>query len=242
MTSGTSSLSHGLSQMATSPPSDDNLAFSTTPPKNAFFVRRAINLSKKKIKPLMFTAFMYADGKELDGDTFSGSWSNFIIDHRGTSYILTGNTDAVTGSTDQPVTSMQTKLVGVIETLKWITDGLPEDYLSHVELNLFSDDIFIVNTLKEWIPKWYKENFKISKLDATKERPCADLLREIAEITMNVKLTIKWTSPVSNEYLIAAKNKVSEENNRPCQEENNDTVHPDQDDTPDDQIPDDTDI
>ena len=84
-------------------------------------------------------------------------------------------------------------MTAIIEGLNWIYTSVDQKYRKYITITLYSDSIYCVNTIKDWIHKW--ENDK--SIDS---RPNSDLLKQLLEILNKVKVDAKWIQRVSNQY------------------------------------------
>lgn len=137
-----------------------------------------------------------------------GAWASLIQRHpqdnnsttRHTTYMISGNEES--GS------NIQIRMTGLKEVLKWITADVDSSNWPYVEAVLVSSDVFLVNLLREWLPRWARNDFSVNKSQEAK-RPNYELLSEIAAISTKIKLSVEWQSDNSHE-MITISNKVDE--------------------------------
>ena len=184
-----------------------------------FFDRKSLDQRKLKPKPLVFYIYLCSNYKtDQETNLEIGAWCSLIIqqpqypmstiskeiqlkqNNSNTTYLLSGS--------EKFNNHIRIRLLGVKESLEWITVNVDINNLSHVETVLISNDVFVVNMLREWIPKWNKNNFKL-KTDDEQYRPNSDMLKAIANVSTKIKLSVKWQSEKSYE-MIALSKKVDE--------------------------------
>lgn len=172
--------------------------------KTIFFDKRNINKKKAKPKPIVYHIYLCTKYNQLD-ETDIGAWSSLIIKQPQ---------DSVTKSKEKHRSSymlscllccnhIRIRLFGLKESLEWIISAIDEKHIPYVEVMFASNDVFLVNTLKEWIPKWSKNDFM--KDDNETKRPNHDILSDIAKISNNIKMNVRWINESSFEMINLSK-------------------------------------
>lgn len=162
--------------------------------KTVFFDKKCVN--KKKIKPKPIVFYIYLCSKYIpteDSSNDLGAWSSLITKQTQETIVKTKeikNRSSYMLSSVLYGNHIRMRLFGVKESLEWIVSSIPEDSIQYIEVNFTSNDVYIVNLLKEWIPKWAKTNFM--KDDNEGQRPNSDLMIDIAKISEKIKMTLKW--------------------------------------------------
>jgi len=179
--------------------------------KTVFFNRKSLDIRKKKLKPIVYQIYLctYCLPSEIISETPQnlvlselGAWCALIVRQpqdmfnaekdTQTTYMLSG--------VEESNSHIEIRLNGVKESLNWITANLEKNQYSSVETTFVSNDVFVVNILREWLPKWHKNDFKLGPKGSGDDiRPNLDLLRSISEISTNIKLVVKWQAEKSYE-------------------------------------------
>jgi hypothetical protein len=110
-----------------------------------------------------------------------------------TTYMLSG--------VERSHSHIRIRLRGVIESLNWITGNVPESQYPYIEATFVINDVFVVNTLREWLPKWRKNEFNMDVTSDERKRPNLDLLTEISNISSRINISVKWQIDQSNEMI-----------------------------------------
>ena len=173
-----------------------------------FFDRKSINQRKRKPKALVFHIYHCCkygpeipsgDSDELDGDGDTGAWCYLIVQQPQDSFnasATNAQTTYMVSAIDVNTNHVRIRLNGLLESLKWIVGA---DATEHsIETVFISTDVFIVSILREWIPKWRRTNFRMGK-GSDEKRPNSDLLEQISDLIVNMKLTVSWQDEYSNE-------------------------------------------
>jgi hypothetical protein len=181
--------------------------------KFIFFNRNNVNKSKSKPKPIVYNIFIctkYKTSENINDDLCYGCWSFLCIQQPQDAHNNQQEKQTTYMVSNEEISKnhVHIRLLGIIEILKWITCNIDELQYPSVHANIVSNDVFVVNLLKEWIPKWHKNNFCINKNDNEK-RPNYVLLEQISNITSRINLSIKWEVEKSNNLLSVVK-KVDE--------------------------------
>lgn len=185
---------------------------SPTRSRKVFFNRKHINKNKLKPKPLVYHVFLCSKCKPIEDDTGDvGAWSALIVRQPQDAYggQQEPQTTYIVSGTEKKQNHIRIRLSGVKESLKWIVSNMEEVQYPAVEAVYISNDIFIVNMLREWLPKWYGNKFRMDKHDETVKRPNADILEEIGAISTKIKLSIRWQAETSHDMSSIAR-KVDE--------------------------------
>ena len=90
-------------------------------------------------------------------------------------------------------TNNRMEMLAIIEGLNWIYASVDQKYRKYITITLFSDSIYCVNTIKDWIHRWEKD-------ESIETRPNSDLLKQLLEILNKVKVDARWIQRVSNPY------------------------------------------
>lgn len=181
---------------------------SDTKPKS-FFTRKS-GSKIKRLKPIVYKVYLCCkclgddsddipESKEnIDNTKIIGAWAADIIrppqdaskNIKRNVYTLVGTEEA-----DDPI---QIQLKAVREVLIWITGDVNSSQWSCIEATIITNDVFLMNLLKEWIPKWHTQNYMTRKHE---KRPNAALLQEIGDMSTQIKLTMDWQVDISQEML-----------------------------------------
>ena len=162
---------------------------------SVFFDRKCLDQNKKKTKPVVYEIHLCSKCRKLDSDTpvelEFGAWSALIVQYpQDMNPHDTQTTYMISGVEESP-SHIRIRLLGVKECLEWITATSNGHYES-VEATLYSNDVFVVNTLREWIPKWIKTDFRMDKNEYNERRPNFDILQDIARISTGIKFQVRW--------------------------------------------------
>ena len=177
--------------------------------KNIFFDRKSIKIAPKKPKTMVFQIYLCCKYISSDDNADYGAWSSLIVQQPQDSFSKndTSQTFMISG-VESSNNHIRIRLIGVIESLNWVTAKIDPSNYSSVDLIFITNDIFISNLLREWIPKWKKNNFNISN-DSENKRPHSDLLEQIASISTNINLNVNWQANETYE-MSTLSNKVDE--------------------------------
>jgi ribonuclease HI len=141
----------------------------------------SITPEKKKKRELKYT--LYTDGS-CDNNKIGG-WASIIIDKNEKQFTISGK--------EENATNNRMEMVAIIEGLNWIHTSVDQKYRKYITITLFSDSIYCVNTIKDWIYRWEKD-------DSIETRPNSDLLKQLLNILNKVKVEARWIQRVSNPY------------------------------------------
>jgi hypothetical protein len=198
-----------MSETCLSPADNTQLESLTKPKKHVFFIRKPFE-RKRRLKTLVYQIYHCAQCKPSDDGTKDiGSWASLLIQQpqdSGSHYDTVQNTCMLSAehlSGDK--SHIRIRLDGIIESLVWITTNIKitkDDVV--VVANIVSNDVFVVNSLREWIPKWEKTTYQISNSDEDK-RPHSDLMAKIGSISTKIKLSVRWQSEKSYEMSLLAR-------------------------------------
>lgn len=176
---------------------NQNISVNDQPVKKNIFWVPKVN-DKKKIRPLIFDIYLCV--KHIDiNDQEVGAWSALVIkqslenNKSQTTYMVSG---------EDRDNHIKMRLNALKESIEWVTLSVSEELKKHLVLNIFSNDIYLVNVIRYWITKWENTNFNIEK----EERPNKELLISIMEQIRNIKIEIKWKSEETNEMLPLKRN------------------------------------
>lgn len=136
----------------------------------------------------------------MDETKIVGAWSADIFrppqdttnQHKRSSYSVS--------SLEQAEDHIQIRLAALKEIFHWITADVDQSMWPRISASIVSNDVFLVNLLREWLPKWHIQNYKIGKTDEY-ERPNAEMLREIGNISTKIKLNSSWQVDTAHEMM-----------------------------------------
>jgi len=148
---------------------------------------------KKKMRELKFQ--LYTHGAETR-DSITG-WASLIVDKNENKTFLCGEEQF-----DNP---NRVHLYSILEGLNWIYSQVDKKYREYIVVNLFTDSVYCVNILKEWIQKWTEEGE-----EKVLERPNGDLILKLNSHLKTIKINPKWTSKTQNEYAWMVTKKANE--------------------------------
>ena len=141
----------------------------------------SITPERKKKRELKY--ILYTDGS-CDNNKVGG-WASIILDKNENQFTISGK--------DENTTNNRMEMLAIIEGLNWIYSSVEQKYRKYITITLFSDSIYCVNTIKDWIRKWEKD-------ESIETRPNSDLLKQLLEILNKVKVEARWIQRVSNPY------------------------------------------
>jgi len=124
---------------------------------NTSFVK-PISEEKKRLKDLKFNIYIKGYVEQ-----HKGKWASIITNTKGDKNTLIGDSN---NATDERM-----ELYSVLESFKHIFQSLEDKDKKFCKLFLYTESIYIINVLKEWIHLWKKERFI--------NRPNGDLLNEL---------------------------------------------------------------
>lgn len=167
-----------------------------------FFDRKMLDHRRRKPKPLVYQIYLCSKCQP-DGtsDQEIGAWCALIVQQpQNTLGASSAQTTYMISGMEESNSHIRIRLQGILEALKWITANISEEQYASVEATFISNDVFAVNMLREWIPKWAKSSYKMgSKTQRTEElRPNYDILQQISLISTGIKLIVKWQSERSH--------------------------------------------
>ena len=149
-----------------------------------------ISDEKRRLKELKYQ--LYTNGYHSEEDNI---WSCYIIDPNNDNWSISGvHTNAKS--------THEMELIAIIEGLEWILYKYTSDIQKHVRISLFSNSIYSINLLKEWLKIWKKEGWE--------NRPNSYLFERLDNITLNCILTPKWIPEKSCEYSINCDNIIND--------------------------------
>ncbi len=151
-----------------------------------------MNINKKPHN--IFQIYVYS--KFLD-DKDKGAWAALVICYPQDCSIKPNSQTTYLISSIEEETSIRLRLISLRESLKWV---LRPD--SSVEIELFLSDIFLYSIMKEWLPKWRRKNYKLSN---NEDRPNADILKEIGDLSMEINITTEYCVEVDHSMNILQK-------------------------------------
>jgi ribonuclease HI len=149
---------------------------------------------KKKMRELKFQ--LYTHGSDHQESTTG--WASLILDKNENKTFLCGEEHF-----DNP---NRVHLYSIIEGLNWIYNQVDQRYRQYIVVNLFSDSVYCVNILKEWLQKWIEEGE-----EKVLERPNGDLMISLHDLLKVIKIHPKWTSKTQSEYAWMVAKKANEQ-------------------------------
>jgi ribonuclease HI len=176
---------------------------------NVFFNRKSLDQRKKKPKPVVYQIHLCIRCKAIEGeDGDMGAWSALIVQKPQDNVFLEGLQNVVMLSGEEECgTHVRIRLEGVLHCLKWVVANVNPTLYSTVDLTFVTNDVLVKNTLQEWLPKWKKNGFRLTRetgQSVGEKRPNSDLLEEIAEISTKIKLAVSWQSENSHEMVLVS--------------------------------------
>lgn len=153
-----------------------------------FFDRKLLINSKKRPKPIIFQIFLSSRYLE---ESQSGAWAVLIQRCPQEGMPMIGQTAYLVSGVENSIGNIEFRLRGLKEAMLWMTSTIEKENWPYIEATLMTSDIFLVNLLREWIPRWARKNFCLSA-NSEEKRPHADLLKEISEISTVAKLNVEW--------------------------------------------------
>jgi|694.fasta_scaffold155495_5 ribonuclease HI len=136
-----------------------------------------ISPEQKRLLELQYT--IYTDGS-CDHKN-KGGWAAVIIDNKQKKTILSGFTPSSTNN--------RMELTAIIEALEWVLNKYDEKTKPYVKICLYSDSRYSINSIRDWISEWEKNDYKIND---TTERPNTDLLKKLSHLNKQCQLDAKW--------------------------------------------------
>ena len=199
---------------------ENGLTDDQKPKAHSVFYSRKNGTPARRLRPIVYQVYLCCkcaedseedvtknipDSKSEENVKITGAWSADIFrppqdttsQHKRGAYSVT----ALETADDH----IQIRLAALKEVFKWITADVEQSRWSSISVSLVSSDVFLVNLLQEWLPRWHKQNYKIGK-SGEYERPNAVALREIGEIVTRLKLTASWQVDTSHEMMAAHEN------------------------------------
>lgn len=166
-----------------------------SPAKNSsgtirFFDRKSLINTKKRPKPIVYQIFLCSRWSE-DNSNKSGAWAVLIQRCPQEGMSVMGQTAYLVSGIEKGIGNIELRLRGLKEAMLWMTSTISKENWPYIEATLMTSDIFLVNLLREWLPKWARKNFCLSA-NVDEKRPHAELLAEIAEISTVAKVNVEW--------------------------------------------------
>ena len=127
-----------------------------------------------------------------------GAWAFLVVDINENKTII----DAKEENTN----SLRIELIGIIESLKWVSNHTEQKYKKFVQITLNTSSIYCYNILNEWLDLWIKD-------ETISTRPNSDLLIQLNKYRKTMNITSKLTYKVSNENAWAVDRKTNEKLN-----------------------------
>ena len=127
-----------------------------------------------------------------------GAWAVLVVDINENKTII----DAKEENTN----SLRIELIGIIESLKWVSNHTEQKYKKFVQITLNTSSIYCYNILNEWLDLWIKD-------ETISTRPNSDLLIQLNKYRKTMNITSKLTYKVSNENAWAVDRKTNEKLN-----------------------------
>jgi ribonuclease HI len=152
-----------------------------------------ITPEKKKKRELKYS--LYTNGK---AENNIGGWAVIILDKNEQKYVLSGKEDNSNNN--------RMELYSIVEGLNWIYTSVEPRYRKYISVNLYTDNPYCINIIREWLNKW-KDDLNV--------RPNTDLLMQLLELNTKIKLDTKWIPRVYNEYSWSVDRITNERINEP---------------------------
>jgi ribonuclease HI len=130
-----------------------------------------ISDEKRRIKELKYQ--LYIKGSAID---HKGFWNIIILNNKNEKILLNG--------TSNNATCDRMELYGLTEGIKYILQQHPEEEQKYVKINCYTESIYCLNIIKEWIQIWKKERFI--------NRPNGDLLIDCSQNIDKCNFTINY--------------------------------------------------
>ncbi len=179
---------------------------------------------RRKLKSLKYTLYCSSVVNELDDKIFSkadehrvigkGGWACCVIDNKEKKMIMCGKKEMVT--------NYKMQITAVIQGLKWILSEYESNIRKHVQIQIYTDSVLVVNFLRDWITHWKRED---NTIDDT--RPNSSELSElsnlISQINFDAKTNLSWIPKDGNEImkqLLALSIKARNDSENEVEEEN----------------------
>ena len=140
-----------------------------------------ISEEKRRLKELKYT--LYTDGSCDNSNTKRGGWAAYIIDPNDDTWTISGACEQTT--------SNRMEMKAIIEGLDWILNKYDKKMRKHVRVSLYSDSTYCINLIREWLKDWKEKGWD--------QRPNADLLPVLDEITSSCQLQARWIPRNSSE-------------------------------------------
>lgn len=168
----------------------------------SFFNPSCLDKSKQKIKNIKYHITHCCRTNIKDGTEY-GAWCVLIKKTTNNPFSLTEKTynSYMLSSYMEKENHIIIRLNGICEILDWIHVQCSDIKSTVIDVELFSTDVYIVNLLREWIPKWASDNFS--------RRPNEEIIKSMHKIISTINLTVSWQSDKSLEMDILSK-KVDE--------------------------------
>ena len=131
----------------------------------------------------MSKLLIYTDGSSR-GNPGPGGW--------GVVMKFNDKTKELSGG-EKFTTNNRMEMIAIIEGLNWIHSSVEQRYRKYINVVLYSDSVYCVNTIREWLDKWKGDG-------SIETRPNADLLKQLLEVKDKIHIDAKWIQRVSNEY------------------------------------------
>jgi ribonuclease HI len=140
-----------------------------------------ISPEKRKKRELKYT--LYTDGS--CDDKKNGGWASIILDKNEQQFTISDK--------EVNTTNNRMEMIAIIEGLNWIYSSVEQRYRKYINVVLYSDSVYCVNTIREWLDKWKDDG-------SIETRPNGDLLKQLLDIKDKIHIDAKWIQRVSNEY------------------------------------------
>lgn len=155
------------------------------------FVSKASDETKKK-RELKFQLYI---------DTYiheqSGGWGVILLDRQDKKSTESGRQEII--NVEHPYTF---ELLAVIKGLELILSSVPVEDHRYTSIDLFTDSLYSVNLLKEWLDLW---------TDTLDSRPHSELLHIVNKLRKEMNIKAKYCGKSNNEYMWAAEKLAKEQ-------------------------------
>jgi hypothetical protein len=201
-------------------------ALLSKPEAVVFFDRKSLDSRKRRPKPIVYQVYLCSrcleseprptsnqvssDSEDEADDNLApsdehtearcevGAWAALIQRCPQDNASAAKQTVYMASGIEEAETHIQIRLRGLKEVMLWITADVEPANWSYVEATLVSSDVFLVNLLREWLPRWARSDFALRTPQEAK-RPHAEILSEIAAISTRIKLDVLWQPDHSHE-------------------------------------------
>lgn len=151
----------------------------------------SVTPEKKKKRELKYTLYTHGscggsdNPDEVNSNNKVGGWASIILDKNEKQFTISDK--------EENTTDNRMEMVAIIEGLNWIYTSVEQKYRKYITITLFSDSVYCVNIIKDWIHRWEKD-------ESIETRPNSDLLKQLLDVLNKVNIEVRWTQRVLNPY------------------------------------------